>query len=367
MFARKPPVRVVVALAVSGFFLVLQHDCKPYRRSGQFCCGCGVAKRCNNSDPNVRARLLEHNVLAELAGFQITATLLLIACQMVGGAKLPGVGYLCIVSNCALPPLLIWFNIGRLKRRKDVLAAFLIEHRVPDEPSPDGQIKEEKRENWMAIRHDTVQLFDPSHLIEVWNAGNKSEHQVFSAVLAWMDAAFKRPVSNDRWCQVLFTLEHLPLLDTAHSDVRRGASQHCTVFFRKSTDSFVCCSGIELDMTNMPDELVEKFERAFGFSKGSWFGFVTCDDRKDHTYGAGIFFGELTLISKRTLPVNKVRVNSTSKEITVLDAHGEKVKGLSSICIPYTVRGSFDILVANQDLAPHFICQLRTGNIVGCR
>ena len=81
----------------------------------------------------------------------------------------------------------------------------------------------------------------------------------------------------------------------------------------------------------------------------------------------GFFFGELTLISKRTLPVNKVRVNSTSKEITVLDAQGEEVKGLSSICIPYTVRGSFDILVANQVSAPHFICQLRTGNIVGCR
>jgi hypothetical protein len=155
-------------------------------------------------------------------------TLLLVAYQMVGGG-MPVLGYLCIVLNFVLLPLTFYFNMRRLKRRKDVLAAFVVEHKIPSEPRP-GETKKDPVKlmrvgSMEALVHGAVRFFEPTHLTEAWDAGNKSEHQIFSAVLAWIDTALKRPVSLHRWCQILWTLEQLPLLDTAHSDVRHGASQ----------------------------------------------------------------------------------------------------------------------------------------------
>lgn len=90
-------------------------------------------------------------------------------------------------------------------------------------------------------------------------------------------------------------------------------------------------------MTDMTDDVAGQFERRFGFSKGTWFGVITCNDQEDAAHNArtGIFLGKLVLISKRTLPVNKVRVNSISNEITVFDGEGS-----CSVSIPYTVRVS---------------------------
>ena len=66
-------------------------------------------------------------------------TLLLVAYQMVGGG-MPVLGYLCIVLDFVLLPLTFYFNMRRLKRRKDVLAAFVVEHKIPSEPRP-GETK----------------------------------------------------------------------------------------------------------------------------------------------------------------------------------------------------------------------------------
>ena len=51
---------------------------------------------------------------------------------------------------------------------------------------------------------------------------------------------------------------------------------------------------------------------------------------------SGIFHGELVLISKRALPRRKVRVNSESQELTLLDLDQNKTD--LSITIPYKAR-----------------------------
>ena len=90
-----------------------------------------------------------------------------------------------------------------------------------------------------------------------------------------------------------------------------------------------------LDTTSLPQKNVEQ---AFGFEQGErWFGFVVCDEQEDtKRIRSGIFEGELVLISKRKLPPRKVRVNSESQEITLLDINQDGSN--TPITIPYTVR-----------------------------
>ena len=90
-----------------------------------------------------------------------------------------------------------------------------------------------------------------------------------------------------------------------------------------------------LDTTSLPKKNVE---HAFGFEQGErWFGFVVCDEQEDtKRIRSGIFEGELVLISKRKLPPRKVRVNSESQEITLLDINQDGSN--TPITIPYMVR-----------------------------
>ena len=106
-----------------------------------------------------------------------------------------------------------------------------------------------------------------------------------------------------------------------------------------------------LDTRNISTSLLKKFELGFGFAAGEhWFGFVVCNEKEDtKRIRSGTFEGELVLISKRTLPRRKIRVNSKNQEITLLDVDinrdGSDMsidvnRGGSdmSIIIPYTVR-----------------------------
>jgi hypothetical protein len=76
-----------------------------------------------------------------------------------------------------------------------------------------------------------------------------------------------------------------------------------------------------LDTRNISTSLLKKFELGFGFAAGEhWFGFVVCNEQEDtKRIRSGTFEGELVLISKRTLPRRKIRVNSKNQEITLLD------------------------------------------------
>ena len=182
-----PSLRLVVAMGISMVFLVTQHENKPYATT-------------------------EHNFLAELASAQITATLFFISMH-TAGLSIPRVlGFCCIVLNVVLLPLVMYFNARRLKRRKDVLNTFL-----------STNTRREKQQKRLTKQLPTVEFFDPSHFSEFWKADQKSEHEVFCATLDWIDAALERPVSHDRWGQLLFTLEQLPLLSVANADVRHGA------------------------------------------------------------------------------------------------------------------------------------------------
>ena len=187
-----PTARLLAALSMSVIFLVVQFECKPYATA-------------------------EHNVLAELAGAQITGTLLFISMQ--SSMPIPQfAGFLCIVLNVMAIPLVICFNARRLKRRKDILDAFLRDHEVVGKVQIEHPIGP-KEEQTSAVN----EFFDPLHFSEYWKAGQRSEHEVFCATLKWMDAALERPVSNERWGQLLFTLEQLPLTSSEDADVRHGA------------------------------------------------------------------------------------------------------------------------------------------------
>ena len=94
-----------------------------------------------------------------------------------------------------------------------------------------------------------------------------------------------------------------------------------------------------LDSRNISTSVPKKnIEQAFGFGQGeSWFGVVVCDEQEDtKRIRSGIFEGELVLISKLKLPPRKVRVNSESQEITLLDINQDGSN--TPITIPYTVR-----------------------------
>ena len=179
----RPAARLMAALILSVGFLVLQHEYKPYATP-------------------------EHNWLAQLAGTQITTTLLFIGMQQA--VSVPGIlGFLCVVLNVIIVPIVIWFNARRLKRRKDILNTFLIE----DKENETNQ-----------------KMFQAKHYIEYWKAGHESEYEVFSATFKWIDGALERPVSHARWGQLLFTLEQLPLTSPENADVRHGAwPGSCTI------------------------------------------------------------------------------------------------------------------------------------------
>ena len=93
-----------------------------------------------------------------------------------------------------------------------------------------------------------------------------------------------------------------------------------------------------LETLNISTVLQKKFYLAFGFEQGErWYGTVVCDENEDNErVRSGIFHGELVLISKRALPRRKVRVNSESQELTLLDLDQNKTD--LSITIPYKAR-----------------------------
>ena len=188
--------RLMVALSISIFFLVLQHEHKPYATA-------------------------EYNFLASLAGAQITATLLLISVQTT--MPIPRIfGFLCVVLNVILLPLALCFNARRLRRRKDILNMFLLEHELERKVTEKGRVSLKKQASIA-----TSDLFDPSHFSEYWKAGQRSEYEVFSATLDWIDGALERPVSDNRWGRIVFTLEQLPLSSSENADVRHGAGDSC--------------------------------------------------------------------------------------------------------------------------------------------
>jgi hypothetical protein len=103
-----------------------------------------------------------------------------------------------------------------------------------------------------------------------------------------------------------------------------------------------------LDTQNTSSVLTKKFELAFGFAQGErWYGSIVCDEGElNERVRSGTFEGELRLISKRTLPRRKVRVNFENQEITLLDGNMDGTD--ASITIPYTASGSlgFQLLVS---------------------
>ena len=194
-----PAARLAVSMIVSVIFLVIQIEHKPYATE-------------------------EHNILAELAGAQITATLFFISVQSVWFIP-QFFGFLCIVLNVVLIPIAIYFNMRRLKRRKDILSAFLNHHEMDRKDVNSVPTFSMVGEVWKESRHATpgrVEFFDPSFFSEYWKAGHRSEFEVFCATLKWIDAALERPVSSERWGQLLFTLEQLPLTSSENADVRNG-------------------------------------------------------------------------------------------------------------------------------------------------
>jgi hypothetical protein len=332
-----PAARLSVALGISIIFLVIQHEHKPYDTA-------------------------EHNALAELAGAQITATLLFIVMQST--ISIPQIfGFFCIVLNVILVPIVICFNVRRLTRRKDILNAFLVD-KAPGKVTKRGfslsqqapavgggdkaknqakktSIREVFSEYWKGDQKNRgiYDFFNPSYFREYWEAGHRSEYEVFCATLEWMDAALERPVSDDRWGQLLFTLEHLPLSSSENADVRHGACAICkNVSFSIIIQSVLCVPGLTFDTKNLTPLLVKKFELGLGFAQGErWYGVVMCDEREDsERVRSGTFEGELMLISKQTIPNHKVRVNSKIQEVTLLDIKRDGTN--MSITIPYTVR-----------------------------
>ena len=187
--------RVVVALAISVIFQVIHIHYKPYE-------------------------MTEHNFLAELAIAQITSTLMLINFQLVASTFPATFGFFCIVLNIMIVPLVIWFNARRLKRRKSVLDTFLVQRRISMRRK--AHVRPDQATVQRSHLSTAREFFDPTHFSEYWKAGRNSKFEAFSASLKWMDDALIRPVSRDRWGQLLFTLEQLPLTTPAHADVRHG-------------------------------------------------------------------------------------------------------------------------------------------------
>ena len=90
-------------------------------------------------------------------------------------------------------------------------------------------------------------------------------------------------------------------------------------------------------MQNISTVLMKKYELAFGFAQGErWYGTVVCEEGEDNIVRSGTFHGELVLISKRALPRRKVRVNSESQELTLLDLNRDGTD--LSTTIPYKAR-----------------------------
>ena len=142
-----PAARLMVALSISIVFLVVQNERKPYATA-------------------------EHNFLASLAGSQITATLLFIVMKMV--MPVPRVfGFFCIFLNVILLPLVICFNAKRLKRRKDILSAFLVERGVGEKATKKRQPTLQRQAAGRA------EFFNRTHFRELRKAGKRSEFEVF--------------------------------------------------------------------------------------------------------------------------------------------------------------------------------------------
>ena len=170
-------------MLISVFFLAIQIEYKPYDSA-------------------------EHNWIATLACTQITVTLLMVALQATGLPISIAVAFFCILFNVVIVPLVLVFNARRLKCRHQVLSALSLQRVANEEPSHQDV--------------DQMQSLNPSDLEEAWKAGKKSELEIFTAALEWIDVALERPVDHHRWEQILFLLEQMPLMDSAHGDARYG-------------------------------------------------------------------------------------------------------------------------------------------------
>ena len=156
-----------------------------------------------------------------------------------------------------------------------------------------------------------TELLDPSHFSEYWTAGLKSEYEVFCATLKWVDDALEGPVAHDRWAQILFTLEQLPLTCSVRM-LTFGMVRvtDCAVTALSSTDKITSYPPSTLHAMRRSHAgarkltrqmLLKKIELAFGFGQGErWFGTIVCDEQVDNErVRSGTFYGELVLISKR--------------------------------------------------------------------
>ena len=331
-----PSLRLVVALGVSVVYLVIQHEYKPYATA-------------------------EYNFLASLAGAQITATLLFISMHASGLSIPRALGFLCIGLNVILLPLCVYFNARRLRRRANVLNAFMLEHKVENRLPKLASLKNaaltfqttkrRQRPQPQLKRCKTsamTELLDPSNFSQYWTAGLKSEYEIFCATLKWVDDALQGPVAHDRWAQILFILEQLPLTCTANADVRHGALDClpcCPPPIRLHIHRALCmlCAGLMLSTQTHSADVLKKIELAFGFGKGErWFGTIVCDEQVDNErVRSGTFYGELVLISKRRIPRRRVRVNSKIQELTLLDENQDGTD--SSITIPYEARVALEV------------------------
>ena len=77
------------------------------------------------------------------------------------------------------------------------------------------------------------------------------------------------------------------------------------------------CLGFHFDTEGISHARKKKFEILFGFEPGErWFGIVVCEGPEDDEH---VQHGELTLISKRTPPTQKVIIDNLLRQITLVD------------------------------------------------
>ena len=340
--------RLIVALTISVFFLVLQHEKKPYLKP-------------------------EHNFLASLASAQITSTLLLLSMRAAEINLGPFVSFLCIMLNVIAMPIIAFLNLRRLKRRQQVFNAL----KGHTSKKVQGAVAKSAQKSLAVVEKQDGQqpaMPNPEHFKELWKSGRKTEYVAFCAAFEWLDYKMEFPVTDEDWQEIVCIVEQMPMVDPAYGDVRYGTfgwntsseeaakhtlthatrhthtrkcpphaltrnhthtHRHVTVHTRAhiTTSARVCDTGLQFDTAGMSGQMAHNRE-ALGLSKGdhSWFGTIECADGiDDDTVRAGTFEASLHLISTQmTLPAHRVRVDSVAHTITLLDA--------SSITLPYKVR-----------------------------
>jgi uncharacterized ion transporter superfamily protein YfcC len=107
-----------------------------------------------------------------------------IALQAAGLPISEGVGFLFIILDVIIIPLVLVLNAQRFKRRSEVFSALSLERNAEHELGKSN------------ASQDQTGFLDPSYFKEAWKAGKKSERAVFMAALRWIDVALERPVSH---------------------------------------------------------------------------------------------------------------------------------------------------------------------------